>query len=123
MSFIDEIKNLVGLKAEEVVNETQPEETPEKVTVVTDEEKTAIVAEVMQILEPRLMAIEERLTTLEESMSTTSDAAEQASKLAAEAKEGVTVIAKYTGSNYVAPVAAFASESHKPSRVRTAKNL
>lgn len=125
MKFIEEIKALVGIKAEDQTEDApmaEPTKDTEKETSVSDEDKTAIVAEVMQILEPRMLAIEERLTAIEAAMTATTEQAEQAIKVAGEAKEGVTIIAKATGSKYVAPVAAAASEEVRPSRIRT-KNL
>jgi hypothetical protein len=125
MSFIEDIKALVGIKAEDhtdgapMPEETPAEETPE--AGITPEEQTAIVSELMQIIEPRMVAIEDRLTAIEAALGETTEQAEAAAKVALEAQAGVKIIAKATKSTYVAPVAGVATEA-APAKSRVRKN-
>lgn len=72
---------------------------------ITPEEQTAIVSEVMQILEPRLLAIEERLAALEGVGSEEMASVKSLAKSQKEIEKALMLIAERTSSTGVVPVA------------------
>jgi len=110
MKLTDQIKSLLGYQMDEVPTE---EPTPETEPEVTPEEQTAIVAEVMQILEPRFVAIEERLAALEGMMSETTETTEEQKGRIREAEQSIKLLAKATKTTFVTPVAG-AAQDPKP---------
>jgi signal peptide peptidase SppA len=104
MKLTDQIKSLLGIQMEDAPTE---EPTPAPEAEVTPEEQTAIVTEVMQILEPRFLAIEERLAALEGTMTETTE--EQKASLK-EVEQSIKLLAKATKTTFVTPVAGAAQD-------------
>lgn len=110
MKFIDEIKALVGIKAQEEdmpmpAPEPAPEDTPSE-----DSDAMEAMAQEVAALTEKVTSLEERIAALEAAMATTTEEASAAAMAAKEAKEGVTFIAKATSTKYVPPVAGQAQE-------------
>lgn len=116
MSFIDEIKALVGIKAqEEEVPMPAPEPAPDEDSTDDSDAMEAMAQEVAALTQ-KVTSLEERISALEAALATTTEEASAAAKAALEAKEGVTFIAKATKTNFVPPVAGVAQEPVKPTR-------
>jgi signal peptide peptidase SppA len=107
MKLTDQIKSLLGIQMEDAPTE---EPTPAPEAEVTPEEQTAIVTEVMQILEPRFVAIEERLAALEGTMT---EATEEQKASIKEVEQSIKLLAKATKTTFVTPVAG-AAQDPKP---------
>ena len=109
MNFIDEIKALVGIKAQE---EDMPMPAPEPAPEDSSEDSDAMesMAQEVAALTEKVTSLEERIAALEAAMATTTEEASAAAMAAKEAKDGVTFIAKATSTKFVPPVAGQAQE-------------
>jgi septal ring factor EnvC (AmiA/AmiB activator) len=123
MSFINEIKALVGIKAqEEDMPAPAPEPAPEDNQAEESDAMEAMAQEVAALTE-KVTSLEERIAALEAAMTTTTEEASAAAKAALEAKEGVTFIAKATSTKFVPPVAGMAQEPVQVSKRVGSKSL
>lgn len=109
MSFIDEIKALVGIKAQEE-DMSMPAPEPEPEDSSDDSDAMEAMAQEVAALTEKVTSLEERIAALEAAMATTTEEATAAAMAAKEAKDGVTFIAKATSTKYVPPVAGQAQE-------------